>query len=189
MDRGCGPSLGIKWYLAIPTVPTELPPPGPQPAPTGPCTQRPGSGPPADSISLLGASGEGPPGSGVSTWQCLGCPYHLVFVFFLRLHSGPQHSQSCPFKQFILFIPRETVRKIKKIKSQKMLFLFRASVIGFEVIIQQVRSPPWNSSPIHVGLLTLLIPSLIYIQRDLLKLINQTKSLLCLNPLIASRCT
>ena len=126
MDGDRNPFSGVKWYLPIPPLLTELPPPSPKPAPTGRCTQSPGRGPPTDSGPLLRASGEGPPGSGRRTRQCLGFPYHLIFILLVRLCFGPRNFQSCPFKQFIFFIPRETEGKIKKIKSQTMLlFLFQ----------------------------------------------------------------
>lgn len=98
---------------------TELPPTSPKSAPTGPHAQSPGHRPPADSTSLLRASGEGRPASGVRTWQCLRSPYHLVFILFLRLCFGLWNFQSCPFKQFILFIPRETERKKSRKSSHR----------------------------------------------------------------------
>ncbi|KAB1280265.1 hypothetical protein Cadr_000016062 [Camelus dromedarius] len=119
MNGDHDPFSRIKWYLAIPTMLTELPPPSPESAPTGPCAQSPGSGPPTGSIPLLMASAEGPPRGGVRTRQRLGFPYHLIFILLLSLCFGPWNFPSCSFKQFILFILRETERKIRNIKSQK----------------------------------------------------------------------
>ena len=53
----------------------------------------------------------------MGTWQGLGVPYHFVFILLLSLRFGLWNFQSCPFKEFILFILREAESKIRKIKS------------------------------------------------------------------------
>lgn len=107
-DRDYGTLLRVQWQLAIPTLLTELPTLDPKLTPTRSCTQSPGSRPPTDSFSLLRACREEPPGGAMRTPQSLRFPYHLVFILFLRLDFGPRDFQSCPFKQLVLFIPRET---------------------------------------------------------------------------------
>lgn len=162
MSSAWDPFSRIKWYLTVPTVLTEPPPPSPKPAPAGRCTQSPGSGPPTRCTPLLTGWREGPPRGSGRTWQCPGFPYHLVIILLLSLCFGARNFQSCPFKQFVVFIFTETERKIKKMESRKNT----VSALGHNTHRPQRRTP--TAGVITQEFLpTLLTPSRIYSQSHL----------------------
>lgn len=115
-DSNRGPFSRMKGYLTMATVLTELPSPSPTPTPTRPAHRAQGAGHPQPPI--LSQCG-GAPRGGVRTSQCLGFPYHLVFIFLLSLCFGPWNFKSCPFKEFIVIIPRKSEGKKEKILSLK----------------------------------------------------------------------